>query len=175
MTREECVSIVRAISATYPNFTMDDPTETVNGWFLFLEEFDYDTIIRALRTFVNTSNSQYAPSVSQLIDLTYKDADANDLTEADAWGFVRKAIGRSGNYELEEFDKLPETVQRAVGSSSVLHAWAMDENFNESVVQSNFLKSYREELRKQRINRRIPKEDWKQIYDKQQERKAIGG
>ena len=175
MTREECKTVLKFMVASYATFRPENMKEMIDAWYLFLHDFDFDKIMDSLIVYVHTNDTGFAPSISQLISLTYQDADANDLTEADAWGFVRKAIGRSGNYELEEFDKLPETVQRAVGSASVLHAWAMDENFNESVVQSNFLKSYREELRKLRINRRIPKEDWKQILDMQMERKAIGG
>ena len=47
-------------------------------------------------------------------------------------------------------------MQKAVGLPSQLRTWALDENYNEEVVSSNFIKCYRNELAKQRELQKMP-------------------
>ena len=62
----------------------------------------------------------------------------------EAWALVSKALRNGINGADEEFNKLPATVQKAVGSPNQLRNWAItDENAVENVIQSNFIKTYR--------------------------------
>jgi hypothetical protein len=66
------------------------------------------------------------------------------LSELEAWGMVRKAIRNSIYHSEEEFDKLPKTVQAAVGSHTNLREWAqMDTDTVESVEASHFVRNFR--------------------------------
>jgi hypothetical protein len=66
------------------------------------------------------------------------------MTEQEAWGYVAKALSRSGYYAQEEFEKLPEQIQRVVGSANQLRDWAMVDNDTlQTVVASNFQRSFR--------------------------------
>ena len=47
-------------------------------------------------------------------------------------------------------------MQKAVGLPSQLRTWALDENYNEEVASSNFIKCYRNELAKQRELQKMP-------------------
>ena len=66
-----------------------------------------------------------------------------EMTETKAWGLVMKAIRNSGYNSEEEFNKLPERIQKAVGSPKQLWSMATDESFNEQVASSNFMRAYR--------------------------------
>ena len=59
---------------------------------------------------------------------------------------------------MDEYNKLPPVVQKAVGSPSQLREWGMDEDFNESVVSSNFMRVYRNELSKQHRDACMPED-----------------
>ena len=143
MTRQEVVNLVRAITATYPSFKSDNITDTVNAWFMFLEMHDYKAVLNALNSYVQNSGSDFAPTPSRLIEIVRKN-NSPEMSEMEAWSKVRKAINRATYYAQEEFEKLPADIQRALGTASCLRQWAQDENFNDSVVQSNFLRSYRQ-------------------------------
>ena len=52
----------------------------------------------------------------------------------------------------------------------MLHNWAVDENYNESVVMSNFQRSYRAVVEQGRQERRMPLDIQHMIQQKQQER-----
>ena len=81
----------------------------------------------------------------------------------EAWSLVRKAIG-NGNYgSVEEFEKLPPTIQKAVGSADMIKRWAMsDSNEVSTVIQSNFLRSYRTAVKRDEEYAKMP-EDVKKL------------
>lgn len=143
MTRDETKQILAVIDSAYPNFKVENVTETLNAWHFFLADYDYNTIAIALKSYVATSGSGFAPSVSELIGMASKSIEFVQMPESEAWDLVYKAICRSAYNSQEEFAKLPPLVQKAVGSATQLKAWALDTDFNHSVESSNFKRQYR--------------------------------
>ena len=145
MTREEAKKLVRIVVSSYPNYKPTNLTDTVDVWALMLEEFSYQQVAAALKAYILSDTSGFAPSIGQLIDKVQTIHDTNpQLNEMQAWALVSKAL-KNGTYGAqEEFDKLPPTVQKAVGSPSQLRNWAVtDEESIENVIQSNFMRTYR--------------------------------
>lgn len=143
MTREETVKIIRIICGSYPNFKPTDISETVDIWNMMFDEYTYDQVSAALKAYILSDSSGFAPSVGQIVEKVRVISTPNGLNELEAWAMVRKALRNSAYGSETEFAKLPETVQRAVGSHGQLKAWAIDEEFNEGVASSNFMRSYR--------------------------------
>jgi hypothetical protein len=75
----------------------------------------------------------------------------------EAWSLVSNAI-KNGYYGAEEeFAKLPEVVQKAVGTPANLRAWAhTDEASIENVVQSNFMRTYRTVVKRETEYAKMP-------------------
>lgn len=160
MTKEETVKILMVIQASYPNFKVENKNLAVNTWHTMLEDYDKDLIMASLKAFIATDSSGFAPSIGQIINKAtelYQHTSGNsELSEAEAWSLVSKAL-RNGVYGSEqEFNKLPETVQKAVGSHEMLRVWATDESFNESVVSSNFMRSYRATVERKKEFDKLP-------------------
>lgn len=151
MTRDETVKIIRVISAAYPNYKPNDLTETINVWAAMLSDCSFDEISIALKAYIRTDNSGFAPSVGALIEKARTIQNPAELNEMEAWALVSKAL-RNGSYGAdEEYNKLPPIIQKAVGSPSQLKNWAEIESEDvESVIQSNFLRSYRVSLQRQK-------------------------
>ena len=82
----------------------------------------------------------------------------------EAWALVSKAIRNSGYNSVEEFAKLPPSAQKAVGLPDQLRTWALDENYNEQVVSSNFMRCYRTELARHEELSKMPS-DVKALID----------
>lgn len=182
MTREEVINLLMVIQAAYPNYNPQDKTVAVNTWHMMLSDYDYQIVMAAIKTYIATNRSGFAPSIGEVINCIHSLTEPNDLSEMEAWSMVKHAICNSGYNCLDEYNKLPPAVQKAVGSPSQLRAWGMDEDFNESVVSSNFMRVYRNELSKQHRDACMP-EDVKalmrsivsknQIEDKQNVVQAI--
>ena len=149
MTREECKKLLMIIDASYPNFNAQDLTATINSWYLFLESYDYKEIELALKIFITTSGSAFAPSVSELIAAANKPRQLTEIDATTAWTQVRKAIKRGIYYAEEDFYSLPELSQKVIGYPEQIRSWAqMESREIDTVVASNFRRSYESLQRK---------------------------
>lgn len=156
MTRKEIQDFLAMIQAAYSNFNPPSKTAAVNAWTLVLEEYEEKLVHMAFKLYMQTNTSGFAPVPGQIIDKIYTMIQPRELNEMEAWSLVSKAIRNSGHNSVEEFAKLPPIVQKAVGLPNQLRTWALDENYNEEVVSSNFIKCYRNELARQRELQKMP-------------------
>lgn len=158
MTREETVKIMRIICDSYPNYKPTNLSEIVDVWCMMLSDYTYDEVSIALKAYITSNTSGFAPAIGQLIAMMQTITQEQELNEMEAWALVSKAIRNSGYNSVEEFAKLPPLVQKAVGLPNQLRQWALDENFNEQVASSNFMRCYRTELNRQQEIARMPSE-----------------
>ena len=147
------------VQAAFPNYKPPDKTVAVNTWFLMLADYPYQQVQMALKAYIATDTSGFAPSIGQIIDKMQMINSHAEQNEMEAWSLVSKAL-RNGNYKSkEEFEKLPDLVKEAVGSPENIHNWAQsDIKSIESVIQSNFIKSYRLVVNRQKEMQKLPKD-----------------
>lgn len=158
MTRDETVKIIRIMCDCYPNYKPSNLSETVDVWNMMLEEYSYSQISMALKAYVHSDTSGFAPSIGQLINKLHEVQSPQELNEMEAWLLVGRAL-RNGTYgAVEEFNKLPPLVQKAVGSPDNLRNWAQtDSESIENVVQSNFMRTYRIVVNRAKEYQKMPK------------------
>ncbi len=157
MTREEIVKIIRIMCDCYPNYKPNNLSETVDVWNMMLEEYNYSQISMALKAYVHSDTSGFAPSIGQLIGKIQTISQPQELDGMTAWGLVSKAL-RNGTYgAVEEFNKLPPLVRQAVGMPGNLKNWATsDYQTIETVIQSNFLRTYETVVKRANEINRMP-------------------
>lgn len=160
MEREEVKKLLMTLDVTYANFKLNPATLsfTIDSWIMFLGDYDSKDVLTALKTFINTSNSAFAPSPSELIGLIHKPSEMAEIGASEAWALVRKAIGKSAYNSQSEFEKLPPLVQKTLGSAEQLHLWAVDEDYNNEVVMALFQKNYNATVERQQTEYRLPTE-----------------
>ena len=156
LKREETVKIIRIICDCYPNYKPNNLTETVDVWNMMLSDYTYEQISLALKAYILADTNGFAPSIGQLVDRVNIFSQPQELNELEAWSLVYKAIRNSGYNSEYEFSLLPDMVRKAVGTPNQLRTWAMDENFNEQVVSSHFVRCYRSEVARDRDFRKMP-------------------
>lgn len=143
MTREETVKIIRIMVDSYPNYKPNNISETVDVWNMMLSDYDYNLVAMALKVYILSDTSGFAPNIGQLVAKIQLLTKPQELSEMEAWSLVSKAIRNSCYNSVEEFANLPPLVQKAVGTPDNLRNWAVsDYRTIESVIQSNFLRTY---------------------------------
>ena len=70
---------------------------------------------------------------------------------------VYKAICNSGYNSVQEFDKLPEIIQKTIKSPAYLREIALAEGFRMGVESSNFKNQYRQTIERDKEVSKIPK------------------
>lgn len=159
MTVNDARKIIAVMLVSYPNFKPIDTELMATTWADMLNEYSYEQVSVALKCYITTDTSGFAPSIGQLIDKLKTVEQPQELNELQAWGLVRKAINNSGYHSEEEFAKLPPLVQKAVGTPGQLKQWGMsDIESIETVAQSNFMRTYRAVAKREDEVSRMPKE-----------------
>lgn len=139
MTREECKQVIMVIQATYPNWNIKNKQETLDAWYLFLQDYEYNVIMMALKIYISSTNSDFAPSVSNLIAMARKPKELTQEDEVSLWREVRPLISRGIYHAEEDFETLSPMAKRLVGDAGQLREWAMlESDVIDSVIQSNF-------------------------------------
>lgn len=157
MTREETVEIIHIICDCYPNFKPEDLSRTIDAWQVMLEEYSCEQVAAALKAYITSNTSGFAPSVGEIVAKIQLVSQPQELDGMTAWGLVSKAL-RNGTYEaVEEFNKLPPLVRQAVGIPDNLKNWATsDYQTIETVIQSNFLRTYETIVKRANEINRMP-------------------
>lgn len=157
MKMEDARKFVAVLMVIYPNYNPIDEELAAKTWASITEEYSYNQVDMALRSYMKSNTSGFAPVPGQIIDKIHAMTTPQELNEMEAWSLVSRAIRNSGYNSLDEFEKLPPLVQKAVGQHEQLRIWAIDEEYNESVVSSNFMRSYRMEVAREREISKMPK------------------
>lgn len=147
MTTEETAKILTLIQAEYPHsFQKLDERQMALKAELWEKEFRDDSVqlvYTAVRMLFE-SGIKYAPNIGDIRDKMRMLLKPESMTEGEAWALVSKACQNGAYGYKEEFAKLPPVVQRAVGRPEQLKEWAaMEADVVQSVVASNFMRSYK--------------------------------
>lgn len=156
MQIEDARKIVAVLMVTYPGYKPSSTEFAAKTWLSLTEEYTYEQVNMALKSYIKSDTSGFPPAPGQIIDRIYDMTIAPELNEMEAWSLVSEAI-RNGIYNsVEEFAKLPPLVQKAVGMPGQLKVWALDEDYNDGVVSSNFIKCYKAVCSRVKEIRKVP-------------------
>lgn len=157
MTKEQVGKLLMTIQAYYPNYNPPDKKIAINAWYVMLAEYPEELVLQALRACIATNTSGFAPDVGQIMSKMQTISQPQELDGMAAWGLVSKAL-RNGTYgAVEEFNKLPPLVKQAVGMPDNLKNWAAsDYQMIETVIQSNFLRTYETVVKRANEINRMP-------------------
>lgn len=158
MTRNDTKKILMNIECSYPNWKPNgDLGFMVDIWTDDLADYSYEQVYMALKTFKATDKSGFAPSVGQLIDKIHSSNEIQtEETDSAVWSKVMKAICNSSYNASAEFEKLDDISKAVIGSPEELRSMATNEEFNEGVEKSLFMKNYKERKNLQKEINRMP-------------------
>ena len=148
MTDIETGTIMDILETAYPqsykNQTNERRLASADLWSAMFADDDLEIVAAAVKTYIVTEEKGFPPSIGQIKNKIADIKKPDEMAEYEAWNLVKKAIGNGIYGSKEEFTKLPSVLQRLVGSPNKLREWAqMESDILESVVASNFMRSYR--------------------------------
>lgn len=169
MTRRETGIIMDILTTAYPQFyagkDAPDPQKTINLWTEMFAEDDVRLVAAAVKTLIASDEKGFPPHIGAVKSKLRQITERDRMTEIEAWGLVSKALKRGAYNAKQEFEKLPPNLQRLVGTPNQLREWAvMDADTVQSVVASNFQRSFRVRDQADRDYQALPS-DVKQLVD----------
>lgn len=166
MNRVETLKILAVLKAEYPR-TYDgknakDLEAVVSLWMMAFADDEYQIVSAAVMQYIVTDNKTFRepPGVGMIKAAIQKITNPDQITEQEAWAEVAKVLKDCSNSPASvryatnnperktsaqrHFDELPPLIRQVVGSPNQLAEWAlMDSEVLQSVVASNFMRSYR--------------------------------
>lgn len=161
MTREEVSKMLQMIRLNYPNsfkgYTPDQSRTYADLWYDAFKDKPTALVLAAVKSIMYGDTREFAPNIGQVNAKIHELTTEDKKTEMEAWALVKKALSRSGWYSTEEFEKLPKDIQKVIGSPSMLYEWSQtsSEQVN-TVIQSNFMRSYRALKTREKQNALLP-------------------
>lgn len=166
MNREETLTIMGVLKAAYPNYYRDmsrrDAEGIVDLWQAMFADEPLELVAAAVKTHIAGDRKGYPPHIGVIKDAIVRLTKPPELSmsEMEAWALVRKAIHgasmegwsrvwRNGVQDQRtsaerHFEALPPLVRRVVGNPNQLAEWErVDSQQIDTVIQSNFLRSWR--------------------------------
>lgn len=150
MNRDETLVIMGVLKAAYPAYYRDmskkDALGAVSLWNAMFEDKPYLLVEAAVKSFIATDTKGFPPTIGMINAELARLSEKDRRTELEAWELVKQAAANSSwGHEYKSFDRLPPDIRRIVGSPQTLHEWGqMDVSEFNTVVASNFMRSFRE-------------------------------
>lgn len=180
MTRQETGIIMNILTTAYPRFysgqDAPDPRKTMSLWAEMFRDDPVELVAAAVKALIATDEKGFPPHIGAVKASMRKLVQPDEMTEMEAWRIVRQAIrgasmspssrritaaGGVDNRSSAQrhFEKLPPILQRVVGGPEQLAAWEQiaDEQID-TVIQSNFMRSYRARAQQEREFQALPQD-----------------
>ena len=156
MTKDEFKKIIKGMKSIYsdPKFIADQ--DAFDMWYGLLNDLSYEVASMATKTYMQTETFPPSPADIRRYAVQITSPLTEDMSELQAWGLVKKAIG-NGNYGAEEeFAKLPPLIQETLGNPARIREMAnLDNDEVETVEQSHFVRNYRAKIEAHRKYRQL--------------------
>lgn len=162
MTREETKMIIGMLGSVYINefskLNDEQMANMVNVWSMLLEDEDANKIATVTKAYLKSNTNAFMPTPAMLINLAYELFTPQGMTELEAWNLVYRAVCNSGYNAQREYDNLPLEI-KALCSPKQLIEWSqMDISTLNSVVASNFMRSFKAREKQRSDYAKLPNE-----------------
>lgn len=179
MNKKETAQIMAILQVNYPDSFKDQTDDMlmarINLWAEMFKDFTYPEVSAAVKAHIATDTGRFMPPVGVIMTKLNELIRKDQLSEMEAWAKVRKAIsgasleawsrrmnadGTMGKTSAErQFESLPPIIQLVIATPEQLAEWEkLDDDEINTVIQSNFMRSYRARAKEAREREALPRE-----------------
>lgn len=164
MNKQQTAQLITLIKRSYPNSfnnqTEQQTMETMLVWADLFKDYPFEIVQKALKDYIMSNNSPWAPSPGQLnaIIASYVTDQDDQLNGYQAWDLVLKTMQSSEmHYHPEEaYKSLPEIVRDCIGSYNVLKEWSLTDYNDLKFIKNNFLQRFKEQKEYKQDRLKLP-------------------
>lgn len=153
-----------AYPSAYRDMSPDDARRMVELWASMFSEDDPKTTALAVKACIVENRTSFPPSIGAIKAKLREMTGTKLPSPQEAWDGIWLTLRKHEWKHREAFNDLPPLVRTVVGDSRRLKLWSeMDSRTLETVVASNFQKSYREAAQEKERYDALP-QDVKAFY-----------
>lgn len=157
MNKDETKGVLGILKMAYPTFYKDlkkeDAEGLVNLWASMFEDDHAKVVTESVKALMCTL--KFPPTIADIKEKISLITQPKQDSEMEAWATVRAAISYYG--ATDNFNNLDPILQKLIGSPNQLREWAqMESSVVDSVIQSNFMRSYTAKVKSEKELRALP-------------------
>ena len=161
MDHKQAHQVLMLLQANYPDcfrgMSKEAAEVKINLWADMFADEPFELVVAAAKAYIASDTRSFMPTIGQIKDRIATMRFGREMTELEAWNIVAAALRNSAYGAEEEFAKLPSDIKRVVGSPTQLREWGLMERGEvETVVASNFQRSYRTRQARDRDYQKLP-------------------
>ena len=151
MTREETKMIITILELAYPQHYSKIDEEHIIGqinlWSELWKDADANLIANTVKSMISGDVNPFPPTIGQINARASVLLNGNRMTEQEAWNYVKRALPNASVQAKYDWEKFPKEVQELCSPKDLVQ-WACytDEKQVDTVIASNFMRSYREKV-----------------------------
>lgn len=155
MKKTETVNCIQYLDAAYPlaykRFDKEKFENLIAVWYNTFSEYPVEMVMVGIQGYISTDTSGFPPSPGQVIKVIQDLTAERETNSMEAWAIVKRAVNSPRDRLEETFRSLPPLIQRVIGGHHQLMSWGnVSEEEFETVIQSNFMRTYETEKRRQK-------------------------
>ena len=164
MNKTETMAIMAVLKTAYPQYyrtaTPEDADAAVKLWTEMFQNEPGELVAAAVKALIASDEKGFPPHIGAVKAKIRQLFEPTRMSETEAWALVRDAVTHTDYYApAKQFDRLPELIQRCLGSPRTLVEWGkIDEKDFSTVTQSNFMRTFRAKQQFEREYAAIPDE-----------------
>jgi len=149
MTLNDMGPVMDILTTAFPTFynrqTDAERKAAMRLWACMFADKPAEVVMLALKALIATKTDSFPPTIGAINAQIAELQSTQDMDEMDAWNLVKEAVRNTDRFAPgRQYKKLPESVQRAIGSPQTLVDWGNtgEEEFN-TVIMSHFIRVFR--------------------------------
>lgn len=159
MVEADAITVLRILKANYPQtyrgINKEDAQDIINLWTTMFETDSVLIVTEAVKALIHTN--KFPPTIADVKDKIRLMTEEPTMTELEAWSIVNKATRDSYYNSAKIFEALPEPIKSVIRTPEQLREWGqMDSEIVNSVVASNFMRSYKAHMQHENTIRALP-------------------
>lgn len=159
MNLRETAKLLATIQEFYPNFCdRRDIEHTTAVWQSLFANDSYSSVDNAVQAYICQDERGFPPRIGALKELIWQQNNPY-MSENTAWVITKQAMIGPSDKAQERFEKLPDVLKRCIGNPDTLRKWsAADEEHLETVIGSNFRRTFREVVQREKAVSKLPEQ-----------------
>lgn len=148
MNEDEAMMIVAMLETNWQPFKATKPA--IDLWASAFESDPYELVRTAVMALIQTDPSDFRPTVAKVRRKMHDIIYGRRMTETEAWLSVKNSLPEAQESPetlkgaRSAWEKLPEDVKKLVTPRQLLEWNSIEAEQMDTVIQSNFMRSYRE-------------------------------
>lgn len=167
MTREETEMILMRIEANWTPFKNQDTA--IMLWADRFKDEPYELVLSAVNVLIDTDAGGFRPTIGQVKNAMHDIVYGEAITGTEAWLLVKGSLHEAQTDPenmtgaRSAWKKLPETIQKLVSPKQLLEWNWLESGQLDTVIESNFLRSYRDVMDRKYRKETVSKETSQKI------------